>query len=81
MLIIDNLATFFCYTPLLLHTSQGIDIAKKHVKNGQRTAPKSQDPYLLLLVKVSSQSTNHAAIALDIEERIIRLLGWVHGCR
>lgn len=32
---------------------QGIDIAKKHVKNGQRTAPKSQDPYLLLLVKVS----------------------------
>ncbi|KAJ1585700.1 putative 60S ribosomal protein L18 [Ustilago hordei] len=30
----------------------GIDIAKKHVKNGQRTAPKSQDPYLLLLVKL-----------------------------
>lgn len=32
---------------------QGIDIAKHHVKKGQRTAPKSEDPYLLLLVKVS----------------------------
>ncbi|PWN50772.1 60S ribosomal protein L18 [Violaceomyces palustris] len=30
----------------------GIDIAKHHVKNGQRTAPKSEDPYLLLLVKL-----------------------------
>lgn len=31
---------------------QGIDIAKHHVKNGQRSAPKSEDPYLLLLVKL-----------------------------
>ena len=32
----------------------GIDISKKHhVKDGRRTAPKSEDPYLLLLVKVS----------------------------
>ncbi|KAF7799071.1 hypothetical protein EIP86_010301 [Pleurotus ostreatoroseus] len=29
----------------------GIDIAKHHVKKGNRTAPKSEDPYLLLLVK------------------------------
>ncbi|SPO21548.1 probable 60S ribosomal protein L18 [Ustilago trichophora] len=39
-------------TSLQLDRLQGIDIAKKHVKNGQRTAPKSQDPYLLLLVKL-----------------------------
>ncbi|KAK0533736.1 hypothetical protein OC834_000830 [Tilletia horrida] len=30
----------------------GIDIKHKHVKSGRRTAPKSQDPYLLLLVKL-----------------------------
>ncbi|KAH6888367.1 60S ribosomal protein L18-B [Coprinopsis sp. MPI-PUGE-AT-0042] len=30
----------------------GIDIARHHVKKGQRTAPKSEDPYLLLLVKL-----------------------------
>ncbi|GLB33408.1 putative ribosomal protein 60S L18 and 50S L18e [Lyophyllum shimeji] len=30
----------------------GIDIKAHHVKKGQRTAPKSQDPYLLLLVKL-----------------------------
>ncbi|CAD6889114.1 unnamed protein product [Tilletia controversa] len=30
----------------------GIDIKHKHVKTGRRTAPKSQDPYLLLLVKL-----------------------------
>ncbi|KAL7282017.1 hypothetical protein ACG7TL_003484 [Trametes sanguinea] len=29
----------------------GIDIKKHHVKKGNRTAPKSEDPYLLLLVK------------------------------
>lgn len=33
---------------------QGIDIERHHVKKGQRTAPKSEDPYLLLLVKVST---------------------------
>lgn len=34
--------------------SRGIDTGKKHhIKNGQRKAPKSEDPYLLLLVKVS----------------------------
>ena len=32
--------------------AQGIDIAKHHVKKGARTAPVSEDPYLLLLVKV-----------------------------
>lgn len=31
----------------------GIDIRKHHVKKGARQAPKSEDPYLLLLVKVS----------------------------
>lgn len=30
----------------------GVDIAKKHVKKGGRSAPKSEDPYLHLLVKV-----------------------------
>ncbi|KAK7471125.1 hypothetical protein VKT23_002539 [Stygiomarasmius scandens] len=30
----------------------GIDITRHHVKKGQRTAPKSEDPYLLLLVKL-----------------------------
>ncbi|KAI0316126.1 60S ribosomal protein L18 [Amylostereum chailletii] len=30
----------------------GIDIAKHHVKKGVRTAPASEDPYLLLLVKL-----------------------------
>jgi large subunit ribosomal protein L18e len=32
--------------------AQGIDIERHHVKKGQRTAPKSEDPYLLLLVKL-----------------------------
>ncbi|UZJ51680.1 hypothetical protein CBS101457_001000 [Exobasidium rhododendri] len=31
---------------------RGIDIEKHHVKKGHRTAPKSEDPYLLLLVKL-----------------------------
>ncbi|KAI0285086.1 60S ribosomal protein L18 [Russula aff. rugulosa BPL654] len=31
---------------------EGIDIAKHHVKKGARTAPASEDPYLLLLVKL-----------------------------
>ncbi|GHJ83954.1 hypothetical protein NliqN6_0356 [Naganishia liquefaciens] len=30
----------------------GIDIKKHHVKKGARSAPKSEDPYLLLLVKL-----------------------------
>ncbi|WFD26971.1 hypothetical protein MNAN1_001960 [Malassezia nana] len=30
----------------------GVDIKKHHVKTGRRTAPKSEDPYLLLLVKL-----------------------------
>jgi len=30
----------------------GIDIEKHHVRKGNRTAPKSEDPYLLLLVKL-----------------------------
>ena len=30
----------------------GIDIERHHVKKGNRTAPRSEDPYLLLLVKV-----------------------------
>jgi len=33
-------------------TNMGIDIQKHHVKKGARTAPKSEDPYLLLLVKL-----------------------------
>ncbi|KAI3626991.1 hypothetical protein GLX27_001342 [Malassezia furfur] len=30
----------------------GVDIKRHHVKKGQRSAPKSEDPYLLLLVKL-----------------------------
>lgn len=30
----------------------GIDIKRHHVKSGHRSAPKSEDPYLLLLVKL-----------------------------
>lgn len=30
----------------------GIDIRRHHVKKGNRQSPKSEDPYLLLLVKV-----------------------------
>lgn len=30
----------------------GIDIKRHHVKKGARQAPKSEDPYLLLLVKL-----------------------------
>jgi len=30
----------------------GIDLRHHHVKNGHRVAPKSEDPYLLLLVKL-----------------------------
>ncbi|OAV90081.1 hypothetical protein PTTG_03299 [Puccinia triticina 1-1 BBBD Race 1] len=30
----------------------GVDIVKHHVRKGHRTAPKSEDPYLLLLVKL-----------------------------
>jgi large subunit ribosomal protein L18e len=30
----------------------GIDLRYHHVKKGNRQAPKSEDPYLLLLVKV-----------------------------
>ena len=37
---------------LTFYATQGIDIARHHVKKGNRTAPKSEDPYLLLLVKV-----------------------------
>ncbi|KAH9894111.1 60S ribosomal protein L18 [Cubamyces lactineus] len=33
-------------------SKMGIDIKKHHVKKGNRTAPKSEDPYLLLLVKL-----------------------------
>ncbi|KAL1665619.1 ribosomal protein L18e/L15P [Schizophyllum commune] len=33
-------------------TISGIDLTAHHVKKGQRTAPKSEDPYLLLLVKL-----------------------------
>ena len=34
----------------------GIDIRRHHVKKGNRQAPKSEDPYLLLLVKVGLMS-------------------------
>merc|ERR1712230_214563 len=33
-------------------SKMGIDIVHHHVKKGNRSAPKSQDPYLLLLVKL-----------------------------
>ena len=48
---------------LILQSScRGIDTGKKHhIKNGRRTAPKSEDPYLLLLVKVSIGGTDVSA--------------------
>lgn len=33
----------------------GIDIKNHHVRKGNRSAPKSEDPYLLLLVKVRAE--------------------------
>merc|ERR1712230_262940 len=33
-------------------SKMGIDIVHHHVKKGNRSAPKSEDPYLLLLVKL-----------------------------
>ncbi|CCV00013.1 unnamed protein product [Malassezia sympodialis ATCC 42132] len=36
----------------MVRTGAGVDIKKHHVKTGHRTAPKSEDPYLLLLVKL-----------------------------
>ncbi|GAA5848989.1 hypothetical protein JCM9279_004686 [Rhodotorula babjevae] len=36
----------------LASSSPGIDIERHHVKKGNRSAPKSEDPYLLLLVKL-----------------------------
>merc|ERR1711976_533925 len=36
----------------LNHQKMGIDLEHKHRKNKNRTAPKSEDPYLLLLVKL-----------------------------
>jgi hypothetical protein len=39
-------------TPLTCTDKMGIDLRYHHVKKGARQAPKSEDPYLLLLVKV-----------------------------
>ncbi|BGP27295.1 60S ribosomal protein l18 [Rhodotorula toruloides] len=39
-------------SPRYLNRWRGIDIERHHVKKGNRTAPKSEDPYLLLLVKL-----------------------------
>ena len=50
-------------TNLVLNIFQGIDIARHHVKKGSRTAPKSEDPYLLLLVKVSTLPSGAAHLA------------------
>lgn len=54
------------FYPLSLIFFRGIDIGNKkhHQSNGRRTAPKSEDPYLLLLVKViiSSDSDKFEAV-------------------
>ena len=42
---------------MLCSPFQGIDLRHHHVKKGNRQAPKSEDPYLLLLVKVRSGVT------------------------
>jgi len=58
---------------------QGIDIAKHHVKKGARTAPASEDPYLLLLVKVSNfpcaniRSFNQSNVAVPLPRTSYRL--------
>ena len=50
----------------------GIDIRYHHVKKGNRAAPKSEDPYLLLLVKVGF------GLARWGEEAWSGMTGW-HG--
>jgi hypothetical protein len=54
----------------------GIDIRRHHVKKGNRQAPKSEDPYLLLLVKVCLRP-----LALDIRQYIGRYAGDMDGSR
>ena len=46
----------------------GIDIRRHHVKKGNRQAPKSEDPYLLLLVKVCLRSSALSIRQGDIQE-------------
>jgi len=43
-------------TLLINLVKMGIDLRYHHVKKGNRQAPKSEDPYLLLLVKVGSNA-------------------------
>ena len=49
----------------------GIDIKKHHVKKGARSAPKSEDPYLLLLVKVST--SEECWRGQSVEGNVLRL--------
>lgn len=62
----------------------GIDIRRHHVKKGNRQAPKSEDPYLLLLVKVGhcfqamgSRTIEEGLELCTSEGKIIRKdVGW-----
>jgi hypothetical protein len=47
----------------------GIDIRRHHVKKGNRQAPKSEDPYLLLLVKVCLRSYSLRGAQRALETR------------
>lgn len=46
--------SLFIHQDLVCRVKMGVDLRHHHVKKGNRQAPKSEDAYLLLLVKVSS---------------------------
>jgi len=58
----------------VLNLFQGIDIARHHVKKGSRTAPKSEDPYLLLLVKVSCVPDQGSTVGSYVDSSTVSLL-------
>jgi len=53
---------------------QGIDIKAHHVRKGHRTAPKSEDPYLLLLVKVYTLFVNSQGFTYSSLFQLYRFL-------
>lgn len=61
----------------------GIDIRRHHVKKGNRQAPKSEDPYLLLLVKVGLTISRSTMQGNEVDSAQCRTLGrrkeWTDG--
>jgi hypothetical protein len=50
----------------LLFRPQGIDISHKHDRKAKRRAPKSQDIYLRLLVKVRPKVASSVSFSADV---------------